>query len=109
MHCYTLQHTATHCNTLQHRPEILIEFAKLKCYTLQHTATHCSTPQHRPELLMIIAKVKYNTLQHVASHRNTLLHAATQTRNVHYNRQIEVRTSRNIQDLIPTISQKSAL
>ena len=34
----SLQHTATHCNTLQH-------FAT-HCNTLQHTATHCSTLQH---------------------------------------------------------------
>jgi len=30
----SLQHTATHCKTLQH------------CNTLQHTATHCNTLQH---------------------------------------------------------------
>ena len=46
-HCNILQHTATHCNTLQH-------YTQSHCNTLQHTATHC------------------NTLQHTATHRNTL-------------------------------------
>ena len=41
----TLQHTATHCNTLQH--------PATPCNTLQHTATHC------------------NTLQYTAPHYNT--------------------------------------
>ena len=40
-----LQHTATHCNTLQHI-----------CNTLQHTATHCNTLQHI-----------CNTLQHTGT------------------------------------------
>ena len=34
----TLQHVATHCNTLQH--------TATHCITLQHTATHCNTLQH---------------------------------------------------------------
>jgi len=47
----TLQHTATHCNTLQH--------TATHCNTLQHTATHCNIcrqplegelPLHRPRL-----------------------------------------------------------
>jgi len=33
--CNTLQHTATHCNTLQH--------TATHCNTLQHSATHCNT------------------------------------------------------------------
>jgi len=47
----TLQHTATHCNTLQH--------------ALQHTATHCSTLPH--------TATHCNTLQHTATHCNTTL------------------------------------
>jgi len=43
-----LQHTATHCNTLQYTA------------TPQHTAAHCNTLQH------------LNTLQHTATHCNTL-------------------------------------
>ena len=35
----SLQHTATHCNTLQH--------VAPHCNTLQHTATRCTTLQHR--------------------------------------------------------------
>ena len=38
-HCNTLQHTATHCSTLQHTGH---------CNTLQHTAIHCNTVQHSP-------------------------------------------------------------
>jgi len=69
-HCYTPQHAATRCNTLQH---ILYDYTCTKfhfpvifhflistnathCNTLQHTATHC------------------NTLQHTATHCNTLQH-----------------------------------
>jgi len=39
-HCNTLQHTATHCNTLQ------FIWYGAHCNTLQHTATHCNTLQH---------------------------------------------------------------
>ena len=48
--CYILQHTATHCNTLQHTANTATH-----CNTLQHTATHsarrcatyCRTTHHR--------------------------------------------------------------
>jgi len=50
IHCNTLQHTATRCNTLQ---------CIVRCNTLQHTAMH------------------HNTLQHTATHCNTLQHTAT--------------------------------
>jgi len=45
----TLQHTATHCNTLQHT-----------CSTLQCTATHCNALQ--------FATAQCNALQHAATH-----------------------------------------
>jgi len=45
--CNTLQHAATHCNTLQHTHS----------NTLQHAATHCNTLQHTHS----------NTLQHTAT------------------------------------------
>ena len=41
----TLQHTATHCNTLQHT-EVDTSGCRTHCNTLQHTATHCNTLQH---------------------------------------------------------------
>ena len=45
-HCNnTLQHTATHCNTLQHLTHTY-QVATHYNNTLQHTATHCNTPQH---------------------------------------------------------------
>ena len=57
--CNTLQHTATHCNTLQpHTYTSPCERYAPHCHTLQHTATHC------------------NTLQHTATHCNTLQHTA---------------------------------
>ena len=52
--CNTLQHTATHCNTLHHHrmskelynmskePRTLSRESRFSnCNTLQHTATHC--------------------------------------------------------------------
>ena len=48
-HCNTLQHTATHCNTLN---------------TRQHTATHDNTLYHPAS--------PRTTLHHTAAHCNTL-------------------------------------
>jgi len=46
----TLQHTATHCNTLQHSATHVIHTCVARhvtcLITLQHTATHCNTLQH---------------------------------------------------------------
>jgi len=59
----TLQHTAAHCNTLQHRA---VQYAYLShishCNTLQRTATQSST---------ICISLTYITLQHTATHCNT--------------------------------------
>jgi len=63
---YTLQHTATHCNTRQH--------IATHCNTLQHAATHCNTLQHVHTLHI------HTFLQHITTHCNTLQHTAT-----HYN------------------------
>ena len=57
---WTLQHTATHCNTLQHTATRsfhewhdsfvsvtgLNVYSATHCNTLQHSATHCNTLQH---------------------------------------------------------------
>jgi len=56
----SVQHTATHCDTLQHIAP--------HCNTSQHTATHCNTSQH--------TATHCNTLQYTAAHRNTLQHTA---------------------------------
>ena len=94
---YTLQHTATHCNTLQHT-------ATTHCNSLQHTATHCNTLQHtyitlqqasRLSTWIPAAKTKtlspedvsavilgshtatrYTSLQHTATYCNTLQQAS---------------------------------
>ena len=58
-HVNTLQRTATHCNTLQH---------KLQCNALQHTATHCNR---------IIDALPTRRHQHTATHCNTLQHTTT--------------------------------
>jgi len=71
----TLQHTSTHCNTLQQSlqlPKMVLgpelqgvpESIETHCNTLQHTATHCNTLQHT-------ATNSY-TLQHTTTHYNTL-------------------------------------
>jgi len=59
-HCNTLQHTATHC-------ESVLQHTATHCNTLQHTATHCNTLQH--------TATHYNTLQQTAN--NTLQQTAT--------------------------------
>jgi len=59
LHDLILQHTATHCNTLQHitshykeprEPsnmlhDLILQLTATHCNTLQHTATHCNTLQ----------------------------------------------------------------
>jgi len=67
-----LQHTATHCNTLQtlqHTANTATHIIKLqhtatRCDTLQHTATHSITLQH--------TATRCATLCHTATHCNTL-------------------------------------
>jgi len=90
----TLQHTATHCNILQHILWIFILWVQASggsfqlwhivahcsilqhttahwstLRTLQHTAAHCSTLQH--------TTAHSSTLQHTAAHCSTLQHTAT--------------------------------
>ena len=55
-----LQHTATHCNTLEHTATPATYYN-----TLQHVGTHCNN---------------CNILQHIATHCNTLQHTATHCR-----------------------------
>jgi hypothetical protein len=73
--CNTLQHTATHCNTLQERER------QQRGALLQHTATHCSTLQHtareRASAKRCFVATHCNTLQHTATHCSTLQHTAT--------------------------------
>ena len=79
------QHTATHCNTLQHTT--LASTPNSPWYseynTLQHTATHHNTLQrtHRHTLNIALASTlvrsTLHTLQHTATHCNTLHHTAT--------------------------------
>ena len=66
----TCQHTATHCNTLQHTatPVSLALDCTGRANTLQHTATHCNT-----HFLGFRLKRTCHTLQHTATHCNTRL------------------------------------
>ena len=69
-HCSTQQHTAVHCNSLQH--------TEIQCKTLQHTAAHSNTLQPFNEVWLALPLcTKYiathcNTLQYTAMHCNTL-------------------------------------
>ena len=78
-----LQHTATHCNTLQgcllraavssHRNgsfcDMILQHTATHCNTLQHPASPCNTLQH--------TATHCNTLRHIPTHCNTLQHTAT--------------------------------
>jgi len=73
-HCntlHTVQHTATHCNTLQH--------TATHCNTLQHTATHCNTLQHHAtgDRASISLSIFLIQALHTATHCNTLQHNVT--------------------------------
>jgi len=57
--CTTLQHTATHRNTLQH--------IATHCNTLQHTATHRNTLQH------IARHCSTHMISHMVSHTHVLM------------------------------------
>jgi len=57
-HCNTLQHTATHCNAQSYH--ISLQHTATHCTALQHTATHSLNTYH------------CNTLQHTATHCNIL-------------------------------------
>ena len=99
VYVFDMQHTATHCNTLQHTATTTCicyvknsitdgekECMYLTCNTLQHIATHCNTLQHTATTTTCICYVKNsivdgekecmyltcNTLQHIATHCNTL-------------------------------------
>ena len=60
-----LQHTATHCNTMQ--------LNATHCNILQHTATSCNALQRNAKQCSILqhTAAHCNTLQHTATHRNT--------------------------------------
>jgi len=101
-HCNTLQHTATHCNPLQHIT-LTLQHMATQCNTLQHTATHHTyTAAYRHYNKSFCVAVLYDTLpcssatylmgshrwhawiraqiltlQHTATYCNILQHTAT--------------------------------
>jgi len=79
-HFNALQHTTTHCNTMQHNAT--------HRNAPQHTAIHCNTLQHKLQHKQQTATrsrashdivTHRNTLQHTAIHCNTQQYTATQT------------------------------
>ena len=108
VYCFVLQHTATHCNTLQHTQFFFFKMTRqctsgaptccspcstLCCSTLQHTGTYCNTQTFFFEWIGAVnlgrlhlapyaprcVAAHCNTLQHTATHCNTLQHTATHT------------------------------
>ena len=76
-----LQHTATHCNTMQNTATQMDDVYILDTShtatpynTLRHTATCCNMLQHR---WMMYTSSTRNTLQLTLTHCNTLHHTAT--------------------------------
>jgi len=68
-HCNTLHCTATHCNSLQH--------LAVRCNTLQCTAAHCNRMQHTHRIgTQLTGKSDSATLHHTTTHCNTLQHYA---------------------------------
>ena len=72
-----VQHTATHCNTMQRMRRIpttrrILQHSETRCNTLKHTAAHCNTLQRMRHML-----TTRRILQHTATHCNTLQHTAT--------------------------------
>ena len=75
-HCNTLQHTATHCNTLQH--------SATHCNTLQHSATHCNTLQYTVTRCTMSCSESHTIYRLTATHCNTLQHTATHCNTLHH-------------------------
>jgi len=76
--CMTLQHFATHSNTMQHT-------AKLGTHvTLQHSATLCNTLQHAATCsLQANTLGTHITLQHPTTHCSALQHKTTILQHIH--------------------------
>jgi len=100
MHCTTLQHTATHCNTGQPESAVVYEIFRSCQFgnTLQRTATHCNTLQRTAsqvnqkvqccarysDLVLQHSATLCNTLHHTATHCNTLHHTAPHCNTPHH-------------------------
>jgi len=80
-----MQHTATHCKTLQQKLQHITDIARQRrvqsqsvCSTLQHTAAHCSTLQQKLQHITDIARQRRVPKSRAyAAHCNTLQHNAT--------------------------------
>jgi len=84
-----LQHSATHCNTMQRQTvrqcnaleHIATATLATHCSTLQYIAAACKTPQYgwaaRVHRRNGSSETRCKSLQHTATHCNTLRHTAT--------------------------------
>jgi len=77
-------HTATHCNTLQHTATNVCGYnggydhTARHCNTLQDTATHCNTQQHAARHCKTLQYTVTLKFYIAATHCHTLPHTATQ-------------------------------
>ena len=70
IHCITLQHAATRCNTLHAHEKpyrVCAFFAATYCNALQHAATHCNTLE-MPYQFCAVFTAQGNTMQHTATY-----------------------------------------
>jgi len=75
---YKLQHTATHCNTLQHTAGAHLWHKDCACNTLPHIVIHCSMLHHTASHCITLHFTASHciALHHTATHCNTLQHTA---------------------------------
>ena len=67
IHCNTLQHTATHCHTLQRQRSVDSMLVCDWLSILQHTAIHCITLQHQRSVDELLIDDWFSILQRFAA------------------------------------------
>ena len=83
-HCNTLQHTATHSKCLETRLWSSCLWSQYRhianiathCNTLQHTATHCNTPQHTATHCCCLSS-QYRHIANTYTYICTFIHVLT--------------------------------
>ena len=122
----TLQHTATHCNTLHMQSNKTCQryIFLTHCCTLQHTATYCNILQHTAthcthnqakhcqcymlSFFLLLAETRGNTLQHTPKDEtrcNILQHAATRKRTDLQQQGVRAYTRRVVMALLVVAAQ----
>ena len=74
-----MQHTATHCNTLQITPthSNVLQHCTTRCNTFHHFATNCNRRKSAHCNTLHCTAAQYDALQQTATHSNAQQHAAT--------------------------------